>query len=100
MVHPSWHFKSQEKLSHVRNQAVYVSLQAELSPGSSTSDQECVEALVWAIVLDSRRIVAFDDPLRHHASYRLLKVLVGECVSGGVVLPGQSGGFDQALAAS
>jgi hypothetical protein len=65
MVHPSWHFKSQEKLSHVRNQVVCVSLQAELSPGSSTSDQECVEALVWAIVLDSRRIVAFDDPLRH-----------------------------------
>jgi hypothetical protein len=62
-VQPSWHFKSQEKSSYVRNQAVCVSLLAEL-------DHPHLNRNVWklhggAIVVDSRRIVTFDHPLRH-----------------------------------
>lgn len=39
-------------------------------------------------------------PAHHARAQGLLAFLVGECVSGSVVLPGQSEGFDQALAAS
>jgi len=42
----------------------------------------------WVIALDSRRIVAFDHTLRHLVRRNRLKELVGECVSGGVALPG------------